>query len=110
MWAAVLAFFAKELTIEGLKTWALRAIIASAIAVLLPIALYNVYCMILSEVLQWAVSQISTYTVDDGILDVVGMGAWLVGTLKIDQALALYISALIGRMSIQFVMKRVGLL
>lgn len=88
---------AKIFTRMGFMLIAVKTMIMTAITVLIPTMLYNFFLRLMTELSNWAISQISDSSnlFIDGAYQFVGVGAWLFIHWKIGESLTIVLSAIV---------------
>ena len=89
----ILGAFAKLLSTETLKFVATRAMLYSLFTLVLPVILYNVFSMILSETLTYAVSKAGSANFQGSVVQLTGMAAWIADRIDLAQCVSIFLSA-----------------
>ncbi len=106
MWAwigGLITGLLRILGVETAKTFFIRALILSALTVILPVILYNVVTRIIQEMVNIATSYINTISAPTWTLDFVGLGAWLLECLRLQECISMLLSAV----AISFTLKMI---
>lgn len=99
----LLGALGRLLSIEVAKAVAFRLIIYTGLTLILPVVLYNVYSLIISETLTYASSFVDGQGLSSAVVSLLGLGAWLAECLNVPQA----ISLLLGCSFCRFVIKMI---
>lgn len=90
-------FFSKIFTKMGFMLLAIKTMVMTAITVLVPTMMYNFFLRIMTEITDWALSQISDSSslFIDSAYQFVGVGAYLFIHWKIGESLTVVLSAIV---------------
>jgi len=89
--------FAKFLTIDMAKFLATRALLLSLFTLVLPVVLYNVFTMILEEILNYSSSLVSSSGFSSTIFELTGFAGWIATQINLSASLSIFFSAVAFR-------------
>lgn len=92
--AAIGGVFARFLAVDALKFIATRVLVVTALTLVLPVVLYNVFTEILQHVITYAQSAVNPGTFSGAVFDFVGLGAWFAIHIRLAQCFSVFLSAL----------------
>jgi hypothetical protein len=88
----------KFLTIEFAKAALIRVLILTALTLVLPVVLYNVFSLVLSEMLAYVSSHVTSSGIQGAVIELVGIAAWVGALLKIPESVSFLLSCGLCRM------------
>jgi len=103
--ATVAAGFVKTLTTEGIKWLAQRAFFLTLTTLILPVVLYNVFCRIVQEILQYAASAVNAGGVSATVFQVTGLAGWIAATANLPATLTIIMTAVAVRWKLNLIGK-----
>lgn len=102
--SAVVAFIGRIVSIETLKFVAYRAMILTALTIILPAVLYKVIGTLFMEMSTFAYSQISEAGVPPLSLQLTGLAGWMASSMNLEASISVVLSAV----SLRFVLNLIG--
>lgn len=93
----------KFLTVEGAKAILIRALLLTAMTLVLPVVLYNVFSLIVSETLEYASSYVGASGLTGVVIQLTGVAAWMGDHLKVVEAVSFLLSCSLCRFVISMV-------
>lgn len=107
MWASIAALFGggllKMFTFETLKYLAFRAFIIALCLGLGPVVIFWGYTYILQHLLEYVATFIGGEGLDSPTFSVVGLGGWVVSSLRVGEALSIYLSLILLSFSLRMI-------
>jgi len=100
---SLLTGISKLLTVEFVKFIAFRALIYTGMTLILPVILYNVWSLILSETLAYVTAHVGDSGLEGSMIQLVGIAAWCAGLLRIPDAVSFLLSCALCRFVISMV-------
>lgn len=98
---ALMALIAGKGAVYSILFFGVKALIASVMFVALPLVIYNVFSVILIEIMEFTMSYVSESGVSDLTVELTGMGGWIANQIMLPQAFGVFMSFV----SIRFVMR-----
>ena len=102
--AAILAVIARIISSGTIQYIAYRALILTALTIILPSVLYKVFGTILTEMTSYASTQVSGGGLPSITLQITGMGGWIGQQINLSASLSVILSAV----SLRFVLNLLG--
>jgi hypothetical protein len=92
--AVIGGLFARFLAVDALKFIAYRLMIVTALTLVLPVVLYNVFTELLQHLITYSNNAVSAGSFSGAVFDFVGLGAWVAIHIKLSQCFSVFLSAL----------------
>ena len=92
--AAIGGVFARFLAVDALKFIAYRLMVVTALTLVLPVVLYNVFTELLQHLITYSNDAVSAGSFAGAVFDFVGLGAWVAIHIKLAQCFSVFLSAL----------------
>lgn len=90
----------KGLTAFGLMKVAIKTLIVTALALILPVCLYNGITMIVEDVMNWVITNSDLGDIEGIVIELTGLAGYLGSKLKIAESISMLLTA----MNIKFIL------
>lgn len=92
----------RQILVVGALFVALKALFLGLVTLVLPVVLYTVGSDLMVDGLQWGLSKVSQYTVNQAVISLTGLAGWLAVKCKVAECVSIVLGAAYIRLVLRF--------